>query len=351
MTDRMKTLAHTLDGKKVLLTGGGGGIGFEAAKTLAFMGATVILAELDREKGRRAEAFLRENFPETEAQYYAVDLADEAQVRAMHRALTKRYGFIDVLVHNACVTPIGKVEDVPADTWEKSYQVNFKAPLLLTQMFLPQMRQENRGVIVFVPSSGAAPYMGAYEVFKTAQAELCSTLAGELEGTGVFTYAIGPGLVRTETAERSIELVAGKMGMSTDEFYAMNGSHILSAEEAGRGFALSVLYAERYNGQEIGAVQALIDGGQADGEIAAPGSVPAAGDAPLAEMEKMIAVYRQQYAGWMSRNVFERQWVLRDFKKTVGMSADRPIRRRYGSAASGAGPGRRREPGRLPGPF
>jgi NAD(P)-dependent dehydrogenase (short-subunit alcohol dehydrogenase family) len=68
----------------------------------------------------------------------------------------------------------------------------------LLEKLLPGMLKRKSGTVVFVPSSGAAPYMGAYEVFKTAQVELCNTLAGELEGTGVITFSIGPGIVKTD---------------------------------------------------------------------------------------------------------------------------------------------------------
>lgn len=103
--------------------------------------------------------------------------------------------------------------------------------------------------------------MGAYEVFKTAQVELCNTLSGELEKTKIKTFSIGPGLVKTETAMNGIEIVSNMMGMTTDEFYTMNENHILGVEEAGCGFALSVLLADKYNGLEIGSIQVLIDFG------------------------------------------------------------------------------------------
>lgn len=231
------------------------------------------------------------------------------------------YSIIDVVMHNAAVIYIGNVEEISSADWDKSYRVNFRAPLLLTQLFLPQMRSRNAGTIVFVPSSGAAPYMGAYEVFKTAQVELCNTLSGELEGTDVFTYSIGPGLVKTDTAMHGIEMVAQKMGLTTEEFYAMNDSHMLSAREAGCGFAVSVLHAEKYNGQEIGSIQALMDCGLLS--VTDSGNSDKAGKAQTdpAMIRKIIQIYKEQYNGWMERNIFERQWVLRDFKKTVGISA------------------------------
>jgi hypothetical protein len=186
------------------------------------------------------------------------------------------------------------------------------------------MKARNKGVVVFVSSSGAAPYMGAYEVFKTTQVELCNTLSAELEGTGVITYSIGPGLVKTETAQRGIELVSSLMGITLDEFYEINEKFILDVEMAGVGFAVSVVNGARYNGQEIGSIQAFHDAGILE---RIPGASSVATplieiDTMLQNMRSIVDVFNEQYYGWLSRSLFERQWVLRDFKKTVGVSAD-----------------------------
>ena len=67
---------------------------------------------------------------------------------------------LDVLFNNATITAMGAVEEVPVADWDKSYADNFRAPLLLTQLFLPFMKNKNSGTLVFVSSSGAAPFMG-----------------------------------------------------------------------------------------------------------------------------------------------------------------------------------------------
>ncbi len=311
---------NSLKGKVVLITGAGGGIGYEAAKAFAYMGAVIIIAEICEEKGAYAVQTIHNDFPTAKVELYLIDLSEENQVNEMYSYIIKKYGFVDILLHNATMIAMGNVEEVPIAIWDKSYRVNFKAPLLLTQLFLPHMKKRDTGIIVFVSSSGAAPYMGAYEVFKTSQVELCNTLCGELENTNIYTYAIGPGLVKTDTAMKGIEVVADKMGISTETFYAMNDKHILSAEEAGCGFAVSVLLAEKYNGQEIGSIQALVDSELIHNSKQE--TISTFDEIALSLVHKIITIYIEQYNGWMARNVFERQWVLRDFKKTVGMSAE-----------------------------
>ena len=297
----------------------------ETVRALVWLGADVIIAEADEQKGLYAEKAVNEELGTDRAHFFKVDLSDETQIDKLHAYIVERFGFLDVIFNNATIAPMGAVEEVDVSLWDKSYAVNLRAPVLLIRRFLPEMKKCREGIIVFVPSSGAAPYMSAYEVFKTAQVELCNTLVGELEDTGIIAYSIGPGLVKTETAMKSIEIVAGRMKMSLEEFYRMNESKMIGVESAGTGFAASVALAERYNGQEIGAIQVLIDAKVYEGN--AGEGVPLRLDEKKQDelkktLVRVIDTYREQYDGWMKRNIFEKQWVLRDFKKTVGMSVD-----------------------------
>src|SRR5512134_3669878 len=81
-------------------------------------------------------------------------------------------------------------------------------------------------------SKGTA-FLGGYETFKAAQLHLGDTLDAELEGTNVIAYTIGPGLVPTETASKAVAQLAPLMGMSVEEFFALNKNAVLSVEEAG----------------------------------------------------------------------------------------------------------------------
>ena len=314
--------------KVVLITGAGGGIGLETAKCFAVMGARVVMLDIDREKGMRAEAAVRA-IPGAVAEFYCIDLAEEGSFGAMRDFVMDRYGCPDVVFNNAAVLHLGAVGEVGSGDWDHGYRVNFKAPVLLVGCFLEEMKRRNSGVFVFVSSSGAAAYMGAYEIFKTAQGELAETLAQELEGTGIRSYTIGPGLVKTETARRSIAVVAAKMGLSEEAFYEMNKEHIISVEDAALGFVLSVLHADEYNGQEIGSLQVL-NGLAPKGD---DGAAAVRVDADT--LGRVVRTFGEQYKGWKERNIFERQWVLRDFRKCVGRPADEVQARMQELALSG----------------
>ncbi len=313
----------TLTGKTVILTGGGGGIGFETARALVWLGANVIIAEIDSGKGLAAARSVNQELGCSRAEFYEIDLSDETQIEELIVYAQEKYGFVDVLFNNATMVAIGAVEHVSASMWDKSYAVNFRAPLYMAQLLLPHMKTRGSGVIIFVSSSGAAPYMGAYEVFKTAQVELSNTLAAELEETNIHALTIGPGLVKTDTAVGGIKAVASLMGMSADEFYKMNEAHMLSPEEAGTGFALAAVFAEKYRGQEVSSIQLLLESGMMDeSPFESAGEFKGDSGARVLLISQALQTFRQQYDGWMERNLFERQWVLRDFKKTVGDSAE-----------------------------
>jgi len=321
---KIEALGRPLAGKLALVTGGGGGIGLEAAKAFLALGARVIVAEVDGGRCRRAKAEFAELRGEAEVR--RVDLADGRALAGLVAQVLREGGCPDVVLNNAATVPTGAVEEVPPKTWDLSYRVNLRAPLSLARGFLPAMRQRGSGTLVFVSSSGASPYMGAYEVFKTAQAELATTLAMELEGSGIHSFCIGPGLVKTDTALEAMGKIAARMGLGLADFLAMNGRHTLDAASAGLGFALSVLDAERLHGQEVGSIQVLRDHGLEPSGGAAP---PEAGENSAGDsaetmilLERVHETYQRQFAGWRAMNIFERQWVLRDLKRHLGRSAE-----------------------------
>jgi hypothetical protein len=151
-------------------------------------------------------------------------------------------------------------------------------------------------------------------------------LDAELEGTHVIAYTIGPGLVPTETASRAVSQLAPQMGMSVEQFFELNKSAVLTVEEAGAGFALSVLFAEKFRGQEISSIQALkaadINFGSDEMEKAPAEMSIESRKQAQALCEAVYVTLKEQSEGWKNRSLFERQWVIRDFKKTAGMPVE-----------------------------
>jgi NAD(P)-dependent dehydrogenase (short-subunit alcohol dehydrogenase family) len=314
-----------LQDETVLVTGAGGGIGYETARALLWLGAKVIIAEIDADKGAQAEQVLGSEFGSDRILFVHTDVGNEDSVQNLYREAVRRFGKVDAVINNATIAVLGAVMDVPIEQWDASYRVNLRGPVLMAKSFLPDMRARKHGVFVCVSSTGTA-FLGGYETFKAAQVHLANTLDAELEGTGVIAFTIGPGLVPTETASQAVAQLVPLMGMSLDEFYAMNKNAMLSVEEAGAGFAASIVFAEKFRGQEISSMQALkaadINFGAGDKETkACPSSIEQNEQARLL-CERVHTTLKEQSDGWKHRSLFERQWVIRDFKKTAGMPVE-----------------------------
>ena len=231
----MKTLSllglkrDTLHGETVVVTGAGGGIGFEAARALLWLGANVVIAEINQQNGRLAEVALEMEFGTDRVLFVHTELGDEASVQDLHRLCSMAFGKVDAVINNATIAVLGEVKDVPIEEWDKSYRVNLRGPVLMARTFLPDMIKRNHGAFACVSSTGTA-FLGGYETFKAAQVHLANTLDAELEGTGVIAYTIGPGLVPTETASKAVAQLAPQMGMSVEQFFEMNRAAVLSVE-------------------------------------------------------------------------------------------------------------------------
>ena len=248
--------SDALRGETVIVTGAGGGIGCEAARALLWLGANVVIAEINQQNGRQAEVTLEKEFGKDRVLFVHTDVGDEECVRNLYNLSVLAFGKVDAVINNATIAALGKVVDLPIEEWDKSYRVNLRGPVLMAKTFLPDMLQRNHGVFACVSSTGTA-FLGGYETFKAAQVHLANTLDAELEGTNVFAYTIGPGLVPTETASKAVGQLAPQMGMNVEQFFEMNKGAVLSVEEAGAGFAISVVFAEKFKGQEISSMQAL----------------------------------------------------------------------------------------------
>ncbi|NJC95227.1 MAG: SDR family NAD(P)-dependent oxidoreductase [Anaerolineae bacterium] len=229
-----------LRGETIIVTGAGGGIGYEAARALLWLGANVVIAEINQQNGRRAEERLEKEFGRDRVLFVEADVGDEESVKNLYNHSVLAFGQVDAVINNATIPVLGKVVDIPIAEWDRSYRVNLRGPVLMAKYFIPDMLERDHGVFACVSSTGTA-FLGGYETFKAAQVHLANTLDAELEGTHVIAYTIGPGLVPTETASKAVGQLAPQMGMTVEQFFEMNKGAVLSVEEAGAGFALSLV--------------------------------------------------------------------------------------------------------------
>ena len=137
-------------GKTVVITGANSGIGKATATQLAKMGATVVMACRDKERGDAALAEVRAASKNPAVRLMILDLASQASVREFVREFESRYRRLDVLVNNAGVV-LNKREMTP-DGIVTAFAVNYLSPFLLTNLLLPRLVASAPSRIVNVTS-------------------------------------------------------------------------------------------------------------------------------------------------------------------------------------------------------
>ena len=194
-----------LDGKVVVITGAGGGIGREAAVLFSEEGASVCVADVSAEQGEETAAACREAF------FQPVDVADSASVEAMYAATAERYGGIDALYNNAGVMPAddASVLETPPEAWDRVLDVNAKGVFLCCKHGIPHLLERGGGSVInvasFVALMGAATSQIAYTASKGAVLSLTRELAVEFARRGVRVNALCPGPVETPMLMRLFE--------------------------------------------------------------------------------------------------------------------------------------------------
>ncbi|MEU6379419.1 SDR family NAD(P)-dependent oxidoreductase [Streptomyces sp. NPDC046909] len=181
-------------GRTALVTGGTSGIGAAICRQLAAAGARVLIADVD-EPGARGVAG---ELPDAVA--LGIDLDDQEALALLGREVVDRFGGVDVLVNNAGVTTVQPFTESDPATWDRMWRINLRAPMLLSHMFLPGMRERGWGRLVFVATDGARAGAGGESVYAACKAGLfglAKTLAREAARDGVTSNVVCPGLVDT----------------------------------------------------------------------------------------------------------------------------------------------------------
>ena len=207
-----------IEGSVALVTGTTSGIGHALALALAERGASVILAARTLEPSNRRPSSLVETRDEIqaaggEALAVACDLSEPESIAHLIAEALAWKGHVDLLVNNAAY--MGKDTYAPLDaltlkSWNRQFAVNVTASMLLTQGLVPSMRLTGGGVIVNITSRNGELQEGVvpgivYPTTKAALNRLTIVLARELRADGIAVFALDPGYVRTEIAEKAAE--------------------------------------------------------------------------------------------------------------------------------------------------
>ncbi len=186
-----------------LVTGASRGIGEATARALLGRGARMVISSRKPEGLNAAAARLNQDFPESVLAVTA-HAGSPADSERLVGEVMERWGRLDILVNNAATNPhFGKTLEVELSAWDKTFEVNLRGPLVLSQLAHRAWMGAHGGAIVNVASIGGIrpdPGLGPYGVSKAALIFLTRQLALELGRDGVRVNAVAPGIVVTEFA-------------------------------------------------------------------------------------------------------------------------------------------------------
>ncbi|GGG70079.1 SDR family NAD(P)-dependent oxidoreductase [Paenibacillus radicis (ex Gao et al. 2016)] len=211
------TTTSDLTGKVAFVTGGTRGIGLETVRSLAKLGATVIIGARDPQKGNEiAQQFKQDGF---NVESIKIDVNVHQDNVAAYQYLDENYGKLDILINNAgvlldqenvSIEVVNRTSTLSSAILRDTFDANFFAQIDLTQILLPLIRKSDAGRIVNLSSilgslslhaDPASPIYGmktfAYNASKAALNAFTIHLAAELRDTTIKVNSIHPGWVRT----------------------------------------------------------------------------------------------------------------------------------------------------------
>ncbi|WP_083264255.1 YciK family oxidoreductase [Pseudohongiella acticola] len=224
----------SLQGRTILVTGAGDGIGKAAALTYARSGATVILLGRTQSKLEAVyDAIASEKLPEAVIHPLDLAIAGSEDYDVLGRSIIDQFPALDGLLHNASeLGALGPIQYYAPESWMKLMQINVNAVFLLTRALLPALEKSDEARILMTSSSvgrkGRA-YWGAYAVSKFATEGLMQVLADELaDTTNIRVNSINPGATRTEM-RRSAYPAENPLSLPTPESLMPAYLHLMQA--------------------------------------------------------------------------------------------------------------------------
>tara|TARA_B100000745_G_scaffold252162_1_gene174343 strand:- start:307 stop:1056 length:750 start_codon:yes stop_codon:yes gene_type:complete len=239
-----------LENKVALISGGSRGMGAVEAKLFASEGARIIIGDIREEEGRQVEAQINESGGE--CFFTHLDVTNEANwLEAVAQAVA-RYGKLDILINNAGIFPMEKIEETTEESWDMVMDVNAKGVFLGTKSVIPAMRNAGGGSIINLSSIAGlvgSTYSASYNASKGAVRLLTKSTAIQYAKEGIRANSIHPGLIDTMMAAnllsdedlrqrrvattpmgrvgRAEEVAYGALYLASDESSFMTGSELV----------------------------------------------------------------------------------------------------------------------------
>ncbi|MFY0477252.1 SDR family oxidoreductase [Achromobacter marplatensis] len=187
---------ESLQGKVVLVTGGGSGLGAALCEMLAAEGARVAVTDIDEQRAQGVASKLKESG--ADVMVCVMDVGVVADVAEGLDAVVRHFGALDAIVNSAGIDVTAPIDQLDADVWERVLRTNLTGPFLMAK--LGKSRLSPGGHIVNVASTAARrawPNASAYHASKWGLMGLSHALHAELRGAGLKVSAVIAGGMRT----------------------------------------------------------------------------------------------------------------------------------------------------------
>lgn len=251
----------TFDNKVVIVTGGALGMGSATAVEFAREGASVAVADINRQAGSALASRMKAGG--LRGLFIEADVARSADCQRVVAETVAAFGGVDILFNNAGIQPPGSylnVEDTSEDMWDRILDVNLKSCFLMSKYAIPEMRKRGGGVIInnaSVQGLQSMPLVPAYAASKGGVLSLTRQMSLDYARQNIRVLAICPGTIDTEM----VRAAASEGGDIEETLREYGESHPIGRIGTGQDIANVVLFLASDKASFMTGEYVCVDGG------------------------------------------------------------------------------------------
>jgi NAD(P)-dependent dehydrogenase (short-subunit alcohol dehydrogenase family) len=227
-----------LTGRTAVVTGGSAGLGYFMARGLARSGATVVLSARRESVLKEAADKMAAEAPQGHVDYATVDLGDRGSINDFARTTLERFGGIDILIGNAGADLFEPVDQISYENFDQIMQINVAANVALMRAYLPHMRRQQWGRIMFSSSAtslagSSQEGMSVYTAAKGGLNAFARTAAAELGHDNITVNTIVFGMYLTDMVKTHLKTVEAAAGIEAVRGFEVSFASMTAAGRLG----------------------------------------------------------------------------------------------------------------------